>query len=826
MRYFIPFALFFSSFIFAQTIKGTSYSITTNYNFLDEVLKNKKLVLLGEQSHSDGATFDEKVNLIKYLHEKLGFNTIAFESGMYDNYRAFKQFATKNQKTDIYNESIGSIWSDTKSFQNLQNYIDERSVLKDTLKIIGFDSQEYGFFDNNFIDDLKQVFKTRKLKISKDILTKIEKVLVAKDIDNIATNKKDSLDLKSDYNYILNSFKSIKNISLHEKMMQQVFVSSMSDIDFQVMQLQNQKIASQNPRDKQMAENLIFLSQLNPNQKIICWGASYHFARNLGQYEYTSLTESYFNQQGELEKKISGQTDYKPGDGKEILKDALPMGQMLKNYFKDTMYSLAFSSYDGEYGVVNDKKFPMLTPPEQSIEKQLYDTKSEKVFFNYNSENQEGFYSSALGNIPLKAKWNNIFDGLLFITTSYQPESRTYDKSIFLNTDDTTFKISGKVYNLKTNRPIPNTEIRLSNANYNTKSNTSGTFNFEISKNNFSDNIIITFPGFVNDTIAVANLIKTNKNILNIRLRPYLAAGYLLNPVIINKSNKELSAKEILEKAYKNIELNYYQNPYNQTFYFKSSYILRGEKNSSNEAFIKTYNKKGMTGTNDPYVNIYSQVEQLKTLKDKISNNYFTGKTMLWYTFCRDLILSKSNVLYKTDSYNLKKESEVEYENRTVYKISFTNNNPGSYSTGFGYPSPKASSGFLYVDTENFAILKYEHCVIREPFIQKNEAKTNIVQTHKIIETFKNTNGFYFIDQLTTFTKSVLSSNYDNYLEKSDKYQIQTLKSHNLELKNLEIIKVPIDKIDETKSFAEDTAFWKNNPVVLENTKIEFDVCE
>jgi erythromycin esterase-like protein len=828
MKYFIVYLLLFSSHVFAQSIKGTSYPINSNntYYFLEEVLKNKKVVLLGEQSHGDGATFDEKVTLIKYLHEKLGFNTIAFESGLYDNYKAFKDFSSKNQKIAVFNESIGSIWSDTKSFQNLILYIDERAKLKDTLKIVGFDSQESSVFNNNFIEDLKQIIKKRKLKIAENTITKIEKVFISRDFENIATSKKDSLDLVSDYNLILNSFKSLKNLSLHEKMIQQVFISSISDVDFGVKLRQNQKIAVQNPRDEQMAKNLIFLSKLNPNEKIIAWGASYHFARNLAQYEYTSTTENYFNQQAALEKKILGQTDYKSGDGKEMLKDAIPMAQMLKNYFKDSLYSLAFSSYDGEYGVINDKKFPMLTPPEQSLEKQLYNTKSEKVFFNFNSANQEAFYSSALGNMPIKAKWHTIFDGLLFIKTAYQPESRTYEKSVFSNSETANFKISGQISNSKTNRAIPNAEIRVSNTNNNFKSNKLGEFNLEVSKNNFSDAIIISSQGYLNDTIAIAKLLKINKNILKIRLKPYVASGYLLNEVVVNTIEKELSAKEIMAKAYKNIESNYYQNPYNQTFYFKSGYLKEGENKINDEAFIKTYNDKGMIGSNTAYGNLYSQIEQLKNSRNKSSTYFIIDKDMFWYIFCRDLLLSKSNVLYKTDSYDLKKEGKMEYQNRTVYKISFINNSPGSYSTGFGYPAPKASLGFLYIDTENFAILRYEHCVQREPYTMKKYANTILTSTHKIIETYKKVNGYYFIDELTTFTKNNYASKVDNYIEKKEIYEIQNIKSVNVELKKLEVIAVPIEKIDNSKGYTEDTEFWKNNPVSLENTKIEFDVCE
>lgn len=55
-----------------------------NYPFLKDVLSNKRIVLLGEQFHNDGATLHEKCKLTRYLIDSLGYTIILFEDSFFD----------------------------------------------------------------------------------------------------------------------------------------------------------------------------------------------------------------------------------------------------------------------------------------------------------------------------------------------------------------------------------------------------------------------------------------------------------------------------------------------------------------------------------------------------------------------------------------------------------------------------------------------------------------------------------------------------------------------------------------------------------------------
>src|SRR5262249_6050536 len=49
---------------------------------------NARIVMLGEQTHRDGTTRLAKARLVRYLHEEMDFDVLAFEGGLYDMYKA------------------------------------------------------------------------------------------------------------------------------------------------------------------------------------------------------------------------------------------------------------------------------------------------------------------------------------------------------------------------------------------------------------------------------------------------------------------------------------------------------------------------------------------------------------------------------------------------------------------------------------------------------------------------------------------------------------------------------------------------------------------
>jgi erythromycin esterase-like protein len=828
MKFFaICFFLISPYFIFSQQAIGAkSYVINNinNYSFLGEVLKDKRVVLLGEQTHGDGATFDEKVNIIKHLSNKLGFNTIVFESGMYENYKAWKLYSTKKANSSIYNGSIYSLWSNNQSFQRFLDHVDRRAILKDTIKIIGFDCQEKGqLFEKYFMTDLKNTFQDHQINIQENTYAALEKAFISKDLKGFATNKKDSLDLYQQYDLVLSSFQKMHSLSKEDKMIKQVFLSQIAQVDFEIKILQKQKIATQNPRDLQMAKNLIFLTELYPNEKMICWGASYHFSNRIKDFEYTDTTESYLKDQIALENEISKNSDSTLEDMKS-LKDAVPMGEILKNHFKDKIYSLAFSSYEGEYGIVGDKPFSILSPPLNSIEKKLVDDNSIKVLLDFDKKDMRSYYCSALGNMPIKANWNSIFDGLIFIKTSYAPTLCAYKNADGSASDSQTFTISGVIKDSESDKFIPNADLYLINCNRSVVANGKGTFQFNIPRSSFNDKLIISAMGYYSDTLTVSQLERAKNTLLQIKLKKETDVDFSLSEVVVSSAKKKmnsLSAKAILKKAKENIEDNYCQIPFNQKFFFRAQTSKDNTITLNEEASINTYSPNGIVVSRDAASNYFGEILQYRNTTNNTSNENWKGIGYLGVIIFRNILLSNQNVLYKTNSFDLKKEKIVEYNGKSVYVISFINNAPDVFSTGFGNPPPKSAIGYIYIDATSFAVLKFEHYVVLHPDRPNDDEKVIVESTHRITETFKLIDGKYFINYCNEKVEN-------KYLSKKDKKLLSQsntnydLMSVDVNTSNVAIISRPIDRLKLGVELKDDPEYWRNNNFILEEGKAEF----
>jgi erythromycin esterase-like protein len=778
----------------------------SDLSFLKDVLRNKRIVLLGEQTHGDGATFEAKIRLIKFLHQELGFSMLSFESGLYDNYYAFQQVKPGGQDASPLIESIFGIWSDTKEFKSLIEYVHMQRETKSPLVVSGFDCQEHAYFEENFLTDLKAA----RIALSEKDLELLEQV-ISVGPEFIATAAEDSAAFFSMVTRIKQSMQVLVNTqpSEHHRILQQVFDSWLAMIEWQIDEIHEREILVQNPRDLQMAKNLIFLANLYPDKKIIAWGASYHFANELERLEYSAETKKFVHRMDSLAR------NPEPTDIQKSLQGAIPMGKIVKQHFGDQLYSISFSSYEGSYGLIyeNVMSLELFQPPAGSLEKALVDAKFENAFVDYPKTSQQKFYTSSLGNLPVLASWQQIFDGHFFIKKSYPPSLPVLTGADSLRQtapNPVTRHINSQskmLVDAQTGEGIAFASIALANSSKGVTSNALGEFAFHAPGSVLNDYVIISCIGYETKKITINELDKLNQ----IKLTPQ---PYLLDEVEIKA--KGLSARDIIKRAEKHIKKNYYQSANQQELFYRSNEFVNDSLMFSEEAAVLVHDPDGYRTSGSASKNLKGQILQFRNTTPKSPHNsIWDGVGHIWLTYSHDVVLSKSNVLHRSVFYSLMLKGVTAYNNKRVYEIDFDCKRPGAYTTGYGYSAPESATGKIFIDASTFAVLRYEMLVKRKPHTSKrNPHLTYGPYGHKLIQTYEEFEGEYFLK----YSKQIMYGNTKNSKNNTETHgiNIHELVATEVKTNPSTVPAIPIIRI-KTVPVPYNPDFWKSHNTVFED---------
>ncbi|KEK23417.1 erythromycin esterase family protein [Bacillus gaemokensis] len=362
----------------AVKLQEPTASSNDDLSFLKQTLQDKRIVLLGESTHGSTEMNQLKVRMIKYLHEEMGYDVIAFESGFAEANTVYQNLDDLTAEQAM-KKAIHGTWF-TEDVEELFQYIKEQKEKGTPLILTGFDinipwnasTATFATFANEWISKLNP-------EIGKLLVEAEEEIVKYRSVSSYE-------EFQAMQSPLLRKYEKVTEfIQQHTNELQQVAPKTSYDVNFleKSIKIRIDTLKTHIPnevkdklyippqpvfsdfsyysRDKQMGQNLAWLSELQyKNKKIIVWGHNYHIRKQ---------------------------------NSKMLKADPYPipfpnMMDVMPKYLKNQMYSMGLYAYSGSsLGSNNDGPFPVNEKhAANSIEEILKSAQHPQVFVNIKGE--------------------------------------------------------------------------------------------------------------------------------------------------------------------------------------------------------------------------------------------------------------------------------------------------------------------------------------------------------------------------------------------------------------------------------------------------------
>ena len=325
----------------------------SDLQFLKEELSDKKIVYLGESNHHSESYNEIKFRLIRFLHQELDFNVVAFES----NLSSCMHCNLVKDSIDafyILTHSILGAWR-TPINAELMNYIKQNN-----LNITGFDPNLNSLIlDKEYYIQLLPNHQevVEKLFILDSTISQYNrdrfKYFSGKEIDKILQERLDSVreSLITPYIDILATINSLdKQIESHMSHVFQLSIKNklyLLESSNDISQSFDKRMITNEQREQLMAQNIQYLiDSIYFDKKIVIWAHNDHISKGGGSTVVGSKTATVNNSIGHRLYKIYGTESYYiglygfPGNiGKGYIKDTYLLNSAKKNSLEAILYN-------------------------------------------------------------------------------------------------------------------------------------------------------------------------------------------------------------------------------------------------------------------------------------------------------------------------------------------------------------------------------------------------------------------------------------------------------------------------------------------------------
>jgi erythromycin esterase len=374
--------------------------------FLRGIIGSRRLVQLGESGHGVAEFNHAKVRLIKYLHEQMGFDVIAFESAVYECYGADARAAVAPASSTM-RDCIFQVWH-TDEVVPLFEYIKSTHATSRPLRLAGFDTQissrtgsasRPAFFANL----VRRIDPGRAAEVESTDQEIINGIFTATGGQFAKANEARTIEFYSSLERLFRDHRAALSNAFGDVAPRVAERAAWSMLRY----LEQLRASVDRPndatltggggiRDAGMAENVSFLADdLFAGRKIILWAHNFHI-----RHDNASTTSRQPT-----------------------------MGQWVRERFRDQLYTVGLYMDRGTAAQNDRRVYPISPAPVNSMEWILANTGSPALFIDFlhqqrtndtswmfQSTVQRDWGVNAFSMIP-----RNQYDGILFINEVQAP---------------------------------------------------------------------------------------------------------------------------------------------------------------------------------------------------------------------------------------------------------------------------------------------------------------------------------------------------------------------------------------------------------------------
>lgn len=335
------------------------------------------VVQLGEPSHGAGGSFAAKVRLIKFLHQRMGFDVLVWESGMHGMQVAQASLRAKDDAVVGAQKGIFTIWSNTEQVKPLLEYVQATQSSTRPLEMAGFDQQftARGAFEAFAADMRAFVSKLHDPQVRERSQELVERALAS--YERCARNEPQALDplnaatdallrLMSEHRVAFEQIHGAREISFMEHALENMRVmgAAKADIDPNSKSTVTASFRNMttyfNRRETQNARNLRWLIETaHAGRKIIVWAHNVHLINAYFEPEFRAI-------------QMEGRGD--------LMK---PTGVFTAEWLGDKVYTIGFTAHHGRDGWATGDVVTTLPPvSSDSLEARLHSLDKPYLFLD------------------------------------------------------------------------------------------------------------------------------------------------------------------------------------------------------------------------------------------------------------------------------------------------------------------------------------------------------------------------------------------------------------------------------------------------------------